>query len=134
VKSEPPFLDLKHIVLLSLATRPTHVTELIKHEAEMAGTCDASMDGTGGIWIGYNLQPTIWRLKWLEEVVELYQAGKLTNSDLEMAGVLLQYLVAERLRPMEQCHTAIWSDNTPAVNWSTKMADKATTPIAGQLL
>jgi hypothetical protein len=110
------------------------LTELVEHEAEMAGTCDASMDGAGGIWIGYNLQPTVWRLKWPEEVVELYRAGKLTNSDLEMAGVLLQYLVAERLRPMEQYHTAVWSDNTLAANWSTKMADKATTPIEGQLL
>jgi hypothetical protein len=28
----------------------------------------------------------------------------------------------------------VWSDNTPAASWSTKMADKASTPIAGQLL
>jgi hypothetical protein len=126
-------LDLKHIVL-SLATRPTHVSELVEHEAEMAGTCDASAAGAGGVWIGYGLQPTVWRLEWPADVVELYRKGTLTNSDLEMAGVLLQYLVAERLRPMAQCHTAIWSDNTPAANWSTKMADKATTPIAGQLL
>jgi hypothetical protein len=35
---------------------------------------------------------------------------------------------------MARCHTAIWSDNSPATSWSAKMADKATTPIAGQLL
>jgi hypothetical protein len=51
-----------------------------------------------------------------------------------MAAVLLQYLVAEQLRPMDRCHTAVWSDNSPATSWSTKMADQATTPIAGQIL
>jgi hypothetical protein len=51
-----------------------------------------------------------------------------------MAGVVLQYLVAEQMRPLERCHMAIWSDNTPAASWSTKMADKASTPVAGQLL
>jgi hypothetical protein len=126
-------LDLKHIIL-SLASRPTHVSELVEHEPQMAGTCDASSEGAGGLWIGYGAKPAVWRLEWPAEVVQLYRQGKLTNSDLEMAAVLLQYLVAERLRPLRHCHTAIWSDNTPTVSWSTKMADKATTPVAGQLL
>jgi hypothetical protein len=30
-----------------------------------------------------------------------------------MAGVVLQYLVAEQMRPLERCNTTIWSDNTP---------------------
>jgi hypothetical protein len=46
----------------------------------------------------------------------------------------VQYLVAERVRPLAGCHMTIWSDNSPAASWSTKMVDKATTPIAGQLL
>jgi hypothetical protein len=126
-------LDLRHIVL-SLAHRPTHVSELVEYEPELAGTCDASASGAGGVWLGYGLRPTVWRVEWPTDVVSLYREGKLTNSDLEMAGVVLQYLVAEQMRPLERCHTAIWSDNTPAASWSTKMADKATTPIAGQLL
>ena len=86
------------------------------------------------MWVGYNIQPTVWRVQWPADVVQGYRDGKLTNSDLEMAAVLLQYLVAERLRPMARCHTHIWSDNSPATSWSTKMADKATSPMAGQLL
>jgi hypothetical protein len=70
----------------------------------------------------------------LEINIQLYRDGALTNSDLEKAGVLMQYLVAEQVHPMERCHISIWSDNSPATSWSTKMADKATTPIAGQLL
>jgi hypothetical protein len=126
-------LDLKHIVL-SLASRPTHVSELVEYEPELAGTCDASAHGAGGVWLGYGVQPTVWRVEWPADIIALYRQEKLTNSDLEMAAVVLQYLVAEKLRPLERCHTTIWSDNTPAASWSTKMADKASTPIAGQLL
>ena len=106
----------------------------MEYEPELAGTCDASAAGAGSIWIGHQIQPTVWRLEWSPDVVDLYRKGKLTISDLEMAGVLLQYMVAEQLRPMSRCHTAIWSDNSPATSWATKMAAKATTPIAGQLL
>jgi hypothetical protein len=93
--------------------------------------CDASTAGAGGVWLGYGVQPTVWRVEWPTDVVQLYLEGKLTNSDLEMAGRVLQYLVAEQMRPLKRCHTAIWSDNNPAASWSTKMADKASTPIAG---
>jgi hypothetical protein len=126
-------IDLRHLIM-TLSARPTHVSELVEYDPKLAGTRDASSAGVGGVWIGYNVQPTVWRLEWPQDVVELYQKGSLTNSDLEMAAVLLHYLVAEQLRPMERCHTAIWSDNSPAVSWSTKMADKVTTLIAGQLL
>jgi hypothetical protein len=126
-------LDLRHLVL-TLGSRPTHVAELVEYEPELAGTCDASATGAGGVWVGYGIQPTVWRTEWPADVVQLYRTGALTNSDLEMAAVLMQYLVAEQLRPMEHCHTSIWSDNSPTTSWSTKMADKATTPIAGQLL
>jgi hypothetical protein len=73
------------------------------------------------MWIGRNVHRTVLRLAWPPEVVQL-------------AGVLLQHLAAERIRPMARCHTATWSDNSPETCWSTKMADKATTPIAAQLL
>jgi hypothetical protein len=132
-ESRAALLDLKHLIL-SLASRPTHVSELVEHEPELAGTCDASAVGAGGVWLGYGIQQTVWHVEWPPDVVELYRVGKLTNSDLEMAAIVLQYLVAEQMRPLEKCHTAIWSDNTPAASWSTKMADKASTPIAGQLL
>ena len=82
-------VDLRFIVL-SLASHPTHVSALVEYEPELAGTCDASAAGAGCIsWIGHQIQPTVWRLEWPADVVELYWKGKLTNSDLEMAGVLL---------------------------------------------
>ena len=33
---------------------------------------------------------------------------------LEIAAVLLLYIVTEQIRPMDCCHTAIRSDNLPA--------------------
>ena len=126
-------LNLKHVVL-SLTSRPTHVSELIEHKPELAGTRDASAAGAGAAWLRCDIQQTAWQLEWPPEVIALHRKGTLMSSDLEMAGVLLQRLAAERLRPFWQCHTAIWSDNTPATSWSTKMADTATAPIAGQLL
>jgi hypothetical protein len=62
-ESRAALLDLKHLVL-SLASRPTHVSELVEHEPELAGTCDASAMGAGGVWLGYDLQPTVWRVEW----------------------------------------------------------------------
>jgi hypothetical protein len=46
------------------------------------------------------VRPTVWRMEWPTDVVALYREGKLTNSDLEMAGVVLQYLVAKQMRPL----------------------------------
>jgi hypothetical protein len=120
--------------MLSLASRPTHISKLVECDPDIAGTCDASSAGAGGIWAGHGIQPSVWRLEWAADTVELCKKGELTNSHLEMEAVLLQHLVAERLCPMEQCHTATWSDNTLTVSWSTKMVDQAITRIAGQLL
>ena len=109
------------------------------YDPELASTCDASAAGAGGVWVGYQMQPTVWRLEWPQDMVHLYRKRTLTNLDLEMAALLLQYIVAEQIRRMNLhrmnlSHTAIWSDDSPATSWSTKMIDKATTPIAGQLL
>ena len=56
-------VDLR-LIVMSLASRPTHVSELVEHEPDLAGTCDASAAGAGGIWVGHGIQPTVWRLEW----------------------------------------------------------------------
>ena len=58
-------VDLRFIVL-SLASCPTHVSELVEYEPELAGTCDASAAGAGDIWIGHQIQPTAWRLNGMQ--------------------------------------------------------------------
>ena len=123
-------LDLRRVIL-TLSSCPTHVSKLVEFDPELAGTCDASAAGAGGVWVGYQVQPTAWRMEWPADVVELCRDGALTNSDLEMAAVLLQYLVAEMLRPMDRCHSAIWSDNSPTTSWATKNGRQSYHPDCG---
>jgi hypothetical protein len=69
------------------ASRPTHVSELIEHEPDLAaGRCDASSEGAGSLWIGLGIQPAVWHLEWPADVVELNKQGALADSDLEMAS------------------------------------------------
>jgi hypothetical protein len=80
-KARAALLDLRHLIL-TLASRPTHVSELVEYDPELAGTCDASAARAGGVWIGYNVQPTVWRLEWPQDVVDLYreQRSSLTRT------------------------------------------------------
>ena len=51
--------------------------------------------------------------------------GRLTNSDLEMAAVLLQFNVLETCVPtLQHVKTVIHSDYSPSVAWATTMATK----------
>ena len=58
----------------------------------------------------------MWRVEWDQDIKEHYKLGLLTNSDLEMAGVVLHYIVLEQISPMHHLHPEIWSDNSPATS------------------
>ena len=61
-------------------------------------------------------------------------AGTITNSDLEMAGVLLLWLVMEAMVPsLRHEHVALLSDNSPTIGWVDRMASKRS-QVAGMLL
>jgi hypothetical protein len=59
-------------------------------------------------------------------------AGTLTNSDLEMAGMLVHYLVLEHLVSLRHMHVAAWCDNTPTVSWTNKLSSSRS-QVAGHL-
>jgi hypothetical protein len=107
--------DLRQIIH-SLGARETHVNELVQLTPQAAGTCDAAAEGAGGVWLGAQFQPAVWRIKWPADVVERYRQGILTNSDLEMAAIIAQILILEQLTPMRRQHCKLFSDNTPAVS------------------
>jgi hypothetical protein len=125
--------DLRQI-LRSLGARETHVSELVQLTPQAAGTCDAAAEGAGGVWLGAHFNPTVWRIKWPTDVVERYRQGILTNSDLEMAAIIGQMLVLEQLTPMRRQHCKLFSDNTPAVSWTTNLVAKADSIVAARLL
>ncbi len=126
-------LDLRQLVL-KLADRPTHVKEIVIPAApDYIGYCDASAFGAGGVWFSgaCPLPETVWRLQWPRDITaavvsESNPTGTLTNSDLEMAAVVLHLNTLECLAPiLRHKHVFVHSDYTPSVAWLTKMATKS---------
>jgi len=94
-------LDVANVIR-DLASRPTHVKELVQQLLNYTGYCDASAFGAGGVWFGANiaLPPSVWRVQWPADITnnvisDANPDGRLTNSDLEMAAVVLQEAVLE---------------------------------------
>lgn len=125
--------DLQTFIKL-LGDNPIHCQQLVPGQPAYIGYCDACKFGAGGIWLSgiQNLHPIVWRIKWPQPIVDRLTDGTLTINDLEMAGILLQYLLLEQLVPMKHLHTAVWCDNTSAVIWTTKMSSSKS--LIGQQL
>jgi hypothetical protein len=130
------------VLLRRIASRPTSVLELTPGPPAFIGYVDASGFGAGGVWISGTefIQPTVWRLSFPEDIEKRLVStsnpdGDITNSDLEMAGVLLQWLVLEQIATtsLEHKHIGIFSDNTPTVAWATRL-HSSKSKIAGHLL
>jgi hypothetical protein len=131
------------VVIRDLARRPTHVSELTQHDLHYTGYCDASAFGAGGVWFGADrdLTPIVWRVQWPKDITDAVVSftnpnGRITNSDLEMAGVVLQEAALEAHLGTDLTHVqmAIGCDNSPAVAWTTRMATRSHSPIAFRLL
>ena len=109
---------------LQAASRQTHLAEIVRQEPTHLGFSDAPGLGAGGVWLdpartGQNL---VWQLPWPPEIVaNLVSAttpqGTITNSDLELATLVLQgatLLEAVPKASMTAPHSG--SDNTPTVS------------------
>jgi hypothetical protein len=102
-----------HILLREMTSRPTHVRELVPDLPAYIGFCDACKRGAGGVWLSgsKNFHPVVWHLAWPTDIsARLVSSsnpnGDLTINDLEMAGLLLQYLVLELLVALKHQHVA----------------------------
>jgi hypothetical protein len=133
-------LDLA-VLVSDLSKRPTHVKELVPGDDHYAGYCDACATGAGGVWMSgeAGLRPIVWRVHFdlaisSQVVSDNNPRGKLTNSDLEMAAVLLHYMVLQQQVELRYVRAGVFSDNTPTVAWSKRMADKSQSLTAGRLL
>jgi hypothetical protein len=110
-----------------MAKRPTHCRELIPGFPSYIGNCDASHHGVGGTWLtsADPLSPCVWRLPWPDDITAAAQAHKLSINDLEMAGILLHWLMLEEAAgPLKHKHIALWCDNTSAVAWTNRMSSR----------
>ena len=126
-------------LIMDLQARPTHITELVPPSLpHVYGFCDASSYGAGGVWLPCTLYlpPIVWRLEWPDWVQAEVQNshGSITNSDVEMAAVWLQWHVLRLCIPVEAVSAYIGSDNTPTVGWHTRMATRSGSPIPERFL
>jgi hypothetical protein len=123
-----------------LSNRPTNCKELIVNVPGYIGYCDASKLGAGGVWLSGSLflPPIVWRIKWPLDIQQQMVSftnpkGTISNSDLEMAGMLAHYLVLEHLISLRHVHVAAWCDNTPTVSWTNKLSSSRSR-VAGRLV
>ncbi len=126
--------DWHHIIRTANQT-PTPCTNLIPTEPDYIGYCDASKTGAGGVWFGgiRSLPPIVWRIPFPEKIQQKLvsqnnPSGTITNSDLEMAGLLMHWIVLESVADVQHAHVAAGCDNTPTVAWTSRLlASKART-------
>lgn len=102
---------------------------------DYVGYCDACASSAGGVWLPLEtrLAPVVWRFRFPPDIKRRCREGdRIANSDLEMAGVLLQPLVLEQIVPdLTHRNAAVYCDNTPAISWATK--NSARSKIPGRL-
>jgi hypothetical protein len=92
---------------------------------DYVGVVNASSYRVGGVIIGKlsPCPPKVFRQQWPPNVTEsgisgTSQGGKLTNSDLELAGLVLFWLMIEHVCTMlREKKVALFSNNSPTVSW-----------------
>jgi len=106
--------------------------EFIPGWPDYIGFVDASSHGAGGAVIGElsPCVPTIFRWQWPPDVTQDIKTaenpgGHITNSDLEMASLILLWLTMEEIcGPLEEKRLTLFNDNSPTIGWATKLASK----------
>ena len=67
--------------------------------------------------------PTVFRLQWPPDITanvntDSNPTGKLTNADLELAGLVLLWLMMDQVcDTLTERRVAIFSNNSPTVGW-----------------
>jgi hypothetical protein len=129
-------------LLQILASRPTHVRELVPDMPQYVGCLNAAAEGAGGVWflLVDSMSPMVWRAAFLQDIASEVVSddnpdGHLTNSNLELAAEVMAVGVALAMAPKVK-HVLLGTlcDNTPTVSWIEKMASKAKGPTAGRLV
>ena len=115
---------------------PVPIASLVPRAPHYVGAVDASGTGIGGFWLPSNFgsphaRPIVFRHAFDDDtrsqlVSAKNRQGQLTNSDFELAALVLGSSIMARHTPLN--HDALWcaSDNTPAVAWCAKGSPTST--------
>ena len=134
--------DWKQLIAL-VNQRPTSVLELVPDTPNFIGYTDSSKTAIGGVWTNGNKSlphQWVWRLEWPQVIQDKFISssnlnGTISINDLEMAGLLMGWLVLEQIIPesIQGAHIGLFCDNMSTVAWTQKHST-ATSTIAGHLL
>jgi hypothetical protein len=109
---------------------PTRCRELVPGWPDFVSIVNASSNGVGRVVLGELSEciPTVFWWEWPEDIRKEiksfgYLTGSITNSDLEMAGMLLLWLVIEGIcSVLAEKQVALFTNNTPKVAWVSYLA------------
>jgi hypothetical protein len=123
IRISPPIRD--HLddfdqLAQSVASRPTRLAEIIPDIPTFIGSCDASRRGMGGVWFFPDGTCYVWRQTFPDDiqadiVTASHLSGTITNSDLELAGILGHQDVLTTLADVREHTIALLNDNFPAI-------------------
>ena len=139
----PPFITITPIlkqalhdwraVVQYLAKHPTPVSLLVPQYPNYLQYTVACRIGAGGV-ICLGLDETkyiVWKFQWPTKITNLFDKGTLTINDLELAGLVLGWLVLEYITPdLAYKHVGSFCDNTSAVAWAQKGHTTTSIPAA----
>ena len=128
-----------HALALDVAERPTRLAELFPtHHGHYYGACDAAKSGFGGVLFpppSSATHPLVWRAPLpahLQQrlISDANPRGTITNSDLELAGTVLQDHLWVTTTDCRERTVHTCCDNTPAVAWRSKGSVSTNGPAA----
>lgn len=128
-------------LIQDLGKNPTSVLLLVSEFPNIIEYTDACKLGAGGV-ITPGMDPFqywVWQYEWpldiqKELITDKNRNGKLTINDLELAGLVLGWLVLEYVcADLQFKHVGMFCDNTSAVSWAYK-GHTTTSTVAGRLL
>jgi hypothetical protein len=134
-------LDWKYMITF-MKHHPTSVLQLVKNYPDYIGHSDACGLGCGGTWTSglKPLKPFLWQYKWPQDIKnelisDTNPNGKLTINDLELAGLVLNWLALECQKSVHLAfhHVGAFCNNTSAVAWANKLRTSKSR-VAGRLL
>jgi hypothetical protein len=111
-------------------TRLTQCRELVVGWPDFVGVVDTSSLGVGGVIFRElsECPPTVFCTQWPPDITANVVSvanpkGTITNSDLELAGLVILWLMMEHVcGPLKEKHVALFSNNSPTVSWMQRMA------------
>jgi len=120
----------------TLARHPTAIQSLVPNPPTFLGAVDASSAGLGGVWMPSPLAPRhatpfVFRLPFPTSVQHRLvsatnPSGDITNSDLELAALIVGAAVLQQTYPTRHSSLLCASDNASAVSWLLKGSTSST--------